>query len=47
MLHHIEIYVSNLDTSHAFWTNILAKIGTKNRIIGKADLRSSVARMPI
>ena len=27
MLHHIEIYVSNLDTSHAFWTNILAKIG--------------------
>ncbi|WP_081158139.1 VOC family protein [Ensifer aridi] len=27
MLHHLEIYVSNLDASHAFWANILAKIG--------------------
>lgn len=27
MLHHIEIYVSNLDVSHAFWSALLAKIG--------------------
>lgn len=27
MLHHVEIYVSNLDASHAFWANILARIG--------------------
>jgi catechol 2,3-dioxygenase-like lactoylglutathione lyase family enzyme len=27
MLHHVEIYVSNLDASHAFWASILAKIG--------------------
>lgn len=27
MLHHVEIYVSNLDASHGFWANILAKIG--------------------
>lgn len=29
MLHHVEIYVSNLDASRAFWANILAKIGYK------------------
>lgn len=27
MLHHIEIYVSDLKISHAFWASILAKIG--------------------
>jgi len=27
MLHHVEIYVSSLDASHAFWANILGKIG--------------------
>lgn len=27
MLHHIEIYVSNLDASHAFWTALLAQVG--------------------
>lgn len=27
MLHHIEIYVSNLDVSRAFWSALLAKIG--------------------
>ncbi|WP_104665292.1 VOC family protein [Ensifer adhaerens] len=27
MLHHIEIYVSNLDSSHAFWTSLLAQVG--------------------
>ncbi|UDF30795.1 UNVERIFIED_ORG: VOC family protein [Roseateles sp. XES5] len=27
MLHHIEIYVSNLDISHAFWTSLLGQIG--------------------
>lgn len=27
MLHHVEIYVSKIDASRAFWTNILAKIG--------------------
>ena len=27
MLHHVEIYVSNLDTSHAFWASLLAQIG--------------------
>lgn len=27
MLHHIEIYVSDLDRSHAFWTALLKQIG--------------------
>ncbi|WP_223215930.1 VOC family protein [Rhizobium herbae] len=27
MLHHVEIYVSKLDASHAFWADILARIG--------------------
>ncbi|MFJ1311446.1 hypothetical protein [Agrobacterium sp. P15N1-A] len=27
MLHHIEIYVSNLDASHVFWSTLLAKLG--------------------
>jgi catechol 2,3-dioxygenase-like lactoylglutathione lyase family enzyme len=27
MLHHVEIYVSNLDASHAFWASLLAQIG--------------------
>ncbi|GGE22726.1 hypothetical protein GCM10011390_47630 [Aureimonas endophytica] len=27
MLHHIEIYVSDLDASHAFWSALLARIG--------------------
>ncbi len=27
MLHHIEIYVSNLNASHTFWSTILSKIG--------------------
>ncbi|BBD37647.1 hypothetical protein Amn_25270 [Aminobacter sp. Y103A] len=27
MLHHVEIYVSNLERSHAFWTSLLAQIG--------------------
>jgi catechol 2,3-dioxygenase-like lactoylglutathione lyase family enzyme len=27
MLHHIEIYVSNLNVSHAFWSKILQQIG--------------------
>src|SRR5262245_33881201 len=27
MLHHVEIYVSILDASHAFWASILGKIG--------------------
>lgn len=27
MLHHVEIYVSKIDASRTFWTNILAKIG--------------------
>ena len=27
MLHHVEIYVSNLSASHAFWASILGKIG--------------------
>lgn len=27
MLHHVEIYVSNLDISHRFWTSVLAQIG--------------------
>ena len=27
MLHHVEIYVSQIEASHAFWANILAKIG--------------------
>jgi catechol 2,3-dioxygenase-like lactoylglutathione lyase family enzyme len=27
MLHHVEIYVSNLDASHAFWTPLLARVG--------------------
>ncbi len=27
MLHHIELYVSNLDASHAFWTSLLTQIG--------------------
>lgn len=31
MLHHIEIYVSNLEASHAFWTKLLANIGYKQR----------------
>lgn len=31
MLHHVEIYVSNLKASHTFWTKILAKIGYKQR----------------
>lgn len=26
MLHHVEIYVSNLDVSHAFWAPLLAQI---------------------
>ena len=35
MLHHIEIYVSDLNTSHAFWSNLLAKIGYE--VSGKWD----------
>ncbi|HEV2505193.1 MAG TPA: VOC family protein [Mesorhizobium sp.] len=27
MLHHVEIYVSDLEASHAFWANILVRIG--------------------
>lgn len=27
MLHHVEIYVSNLEISHAFWAGLLAQIG--------------------
>jgi len=27
MLHHVEIYVSNLDVSHSFWASLLAQIG--------------------
>lgn len=27
MLHHVEIYVSDLEASHVFWSGILAKIG--------------------
>ena len=27
MLHHVEIYVSDLDSSRAFWSGILARIG--------------------
>ena len=27
MLHHIEIYVSNVRTSHTFWTALLGQIG--------------------
>lgn len=27
MLHHIEIYVSNLGISHSFWTSLLAEVG--------------------
>lgn len=27
MLHHIEIYVSDLNASHAFWTSLLGLIG--------------------
>ncbi|XAT62365.1 hypothetical protein GN278_17260 [Rhodobacteraceae bacterium Araon29] len=27
MLHHIEIYVSNLEKSYAFWSDILGQIG--------------------
>ena len=27
MLHHIEVYVSNLGVSHAFWSKILEQIG--------------------
>ena len=27
MLHHVEIYVSNIAVSHAFWKNILARVG--------------------
>ncbi|WP_054308584.1 VOC family protein [Mesorhizobium sp. 1M-11] len=27
MLHHVEIYVSNLDVSRAFWTSLLAQVG--------------------
>ncbi len=27
MLHHVEIYVSDIKASHAFWANILARIG--------------------
>jgi len=27
MLHHIEIYVSDLEKSHTFWKNILGEIG--------------------
>jgi catechol 2,3-dioxygenase-like lactoylglutathione lyase family enzyme len=30
MLHHVEIYVSNLDTSKTFWSSILAMIGYTN-----------------
>lgn len=29
MLHHVEIYVSRIEASRTFWTNILAKIGWK------------------
>lgn len=29
MLHHVEIYVSNLKGSREFWKNLLAKIGYK------------------
>jgi len=29
MLHHVEIYVSKIKASHAFWAPILAKIGWK------------------
>ncbi|HEV7306611.1 VOC family protein [Ensifer sp.] len=27
MLHHVEIYVSDLEVSHAFWTSLLAEVG--------------------
>ncbi|SIQ09458.1 Glyoxalase/Bleomycin resistance protein/Dioxygenase superfamily protein [Rhizobium sp. RU20A] len=27
MLHHVELYVSDIDRSHAFWTGILGRIG--------------------
>jgi catechol 2,3-dioxygenase-like lactoylglutathione lyase family enzyme len=27
MLHHVEVYVSNIDASYVFWAQILAKIG--------------------
>lgn len=27
MLHHVEIYVSKLDTSYRFWASLLAQIG--------------------
>lgn len=27
MLHHVEIYVSNLSASHAFWSKVLGMIG--------------------
>jgi catechol 2,3-dioxygenase-like lactoylglutathione lyase family enzyme len=27
MLHHVELYVSNLDVSFAFWSNILGTLG--------------------
>ena len=27
MLHHVEIYVSDLDISHSFWTGLLSRIG--------------------
>ncbi len=27
MLHHVEIYVSKLDVTHAFWSALLAQIG--------------------
>lgn len=27
MLHHVEIYVSNLEASRPFWTSLLAQIG--------------------
>lgn len=29
MLHHIELYVSDLDASHAFWKPLLDQIGYK------------------
>jgi catechol 2,3-dioxygenase-like lactoylglutathione lyase family enzyme len=29
MLHHVEIYVSNLGASRAFWSEILSKLGYK------------------
>ena len=29
MLHHVEIYVSDLKNSHLFWSKMLGKIGYK------------------